>query len=79
MRTTINIDDDLLETLKKRAAEESRTLQDVTNEVLRHGLTKPAGGHPYECSLGRAWQARQRAAVNLFDRDRLLDILDEGE
>lgn len=78
MRTTINIDDDLLETLKKRAAEESRSLQDVTNEVLRHGLAERAQS-AYECSLGQAWKARQRASVDLFDRDRLLDLLDEDE
>jgi len=78
MRTTINIDDDLLERLKRKAAEESRSLQDVTNELLRHALVLSDRPHPYECAL-TAWQAKLRPAVDLFDRDHLLDLLDESD
>ncbi len=34
-RTTLTINDQLLRELKKKASEEGRTLQAVTNELLR--------------------------------------------
>jgi hypothetical protein len=39
MRTTVNIHDGLLETVKRRAQEEHRTLGDVIEEALRAYLT----------------------------------------
>ena len=39
MRTTLVIDDQLFRQLKKRAAEEGRTLSEVTQEVLRRGAS----------------------------------------
>jgi hypothetical protein len=49
MRTTINVDDELLETLKERARQEDQPLTRVLNRVLRAGvqaLDRPAARRP---------------------------------
>jgi hypothetical protein len=38
MRTTINVDDELLETLKDRAREENLSLTQVFNRAIRAGM-----------------------------------------
>jgi hypothetical protein len=38
MRTTLTLDDDLLNRLKELARESGRSFKEVTNEVLRRGL-----------------------------------------
>ena len=38
MRTTLNIDDDVLIALKERARRESRSVGDVTSDLLRQAL-----------------------------------------
>ena len=52
MRTTVNIDDDLLGEVRERAREEGASFKQVLNHVLRLGLeqskaSKP--GKPYRC------------------------------
>jgi hypothetical protein len=42
MRTTLIIDDDLLEQAKLRAAELNQTVSDVVNNALRECLGRPA-------------------------------------
>jgi hypothetical protein len=75
MRTTLVIDDELIRELKRRAAEENRTLSDVTQETLRRGLAR-----------ARPSRRRRRVKVPTFamgepridvaDRDQLYEILD---
>ncbi|HWK29718.1 MAG TPA: CopG family transcriptional regulator [Solirubrobacter sp.] len=43
MRTTVTLDDDLIDQLKRRARERDLPFKDVLNEALRIGL---AGGAP---------------------------------
>jgi hypothetical protein len=77
MRTTLVIDDELFRELKKRAAEEKRTLSEVTQEALRRGLLRrPAAPRSTRARL-RSF-AMGKPAVNLADRDQLLDILDRS-
>ncbi|MCC6194343.1 MAG: type II toxin-antitoxin system VapB family antitoxin [Burkholderiales bacterium] len=52
MRTTINLDDELLASAKKVAAETGRTLTDVFEDALRE-------------SLARRRQARERSRITL--------------
>lgn len=74
-RTTLRIDDELLRRLRQRAADESRTLQDVTNEVLRHGLEE--GGRPSDYRLDlEGWEAELRPGIDLTDRESLWDAMD---
>lgn len=49
MRTTVTLDDDLAEVLKRRARERDVPFKRVLNETIRAGLTAgtPAGGAPY--------------------------------
>lgn len=44
MRTTLNIDDDLLAAAKERARREGTTVGEVVSALLREAMTRPAGG-----------------------------------
>ena len=50
MRTTLTLDDDLVEQLKERAHRSRRPFKDVVNETIRHGLgfSKPAKIPPFK-------------------------------
>jgi len=77
MRTTLVIDDALFRELKRRAAEQNRTLSDVTQDVLRRGLAvatplrrrKP--GRLPTFAMGRP-------RVDLADRNQRYDVLDRS-
>ena len=73
-RTTLDIDDALLRELKKKAAAEGRTLQAVVNEHLKRAAAAPSGPK-YRLRLS-GWRAELRPGIDLFDRDKLLDLLD---
>ena len=74
-RTTLALDEEVLRRLKRRAAAEGRTVQAVANDLLRRGL-QATGAPPYRLEL-RGWAAKLQPGVDLTDRDRLLDLLDE--
>ena len=74
-RTTIAIDDDLLRRLKEKSATESRTLQDVANELLRQALADQSSQKRIKIKL-RGWKAVQQPGVDLLDRDKLFDLMD---
>ena len=46
MRTTLNIDDDVLIAVKELAKRESRSLGDVTSSLLRQSLTQRSADGP---------------------------------
>jgi len=73
-RTTLTIDDQLLRELKQRASTEGRTLQAVTNDLLRRSLA-PTPMKPYRLRL-RGWKAAEQPRVDLLDRDALFDLMD---
>ncbi len=73
-RTTLTLDDQLLRELKRKASEEGRTLQAVTNDLLRRSL-KAAPHGPYHLQL-RGWKAAELPGVDLLDRDTLIDLMD---
>ncbi len=73
MRTTLAIDDDILRMLKRRALDEGRTVQDVTNDLLRAALSaRPSRSYKLELA---GWKAELRPGVDLTDRDKLLDLM----
>jgi hypothetical protein len=43
-RTTLDIDDDVLEAAKDRAAAEGTTAGKIISDLARHALTRPADG-----------------------------------
>jgi len=73
-RTTLTIDDQLLRELKKKASEEGRTLQAVTNDLLRRSLSSTPL-KPYKLQL-QGWKAAEQPGVELLDRDTLFDLMD---
>ena len=74
-RTTLAIDDDLLRRLKEKAATEGRTLQAVTNELLRQALTAGPKKGDYRLEFG-GWKATEQLGVDLLDRDSLFDLME---
>lgn len=64
----------LLRQLKRKAAEEGRTLQEVANEALRLGLAGKASRSGYRLRL-RGWKAAEQPGVDILDRDKLFDVM----
>lgn len=76
MRTTLIIDDALFRRLKTLAAEQGRTLSQVTQEVLQRGLDEPRPTVRRKAvNLPSFGMGAPR--VDVADRDRLLDLLDD--
>jgi hypothetical protein len=75
MRTTLVIDDDLIRELKRRAAEENRTLSDVTQETLRVGLARTRAPRRSR-RVKLPTFAMGEPKVDVADRDQLFEILD---
>jgi len=73
-RTTVTIEDELLLELKRKAAQEGRTLQAVINDLLRRSLIA-SPREPYRLRL-RGWKAAELPGVDLLDRDALFDLMD---
>lgn len=46
MRTTLDIDDDVLQAAKERARRENKTAGEVVSELLRQALTAPSSAAP---------------------------------
>lgn len=68
------IDDALLREIKKKAAIEGRTLQDVANDLLRQAL-RSRSREPFRLQL-QGWEAKEQPGVDLLDRDKLFDLMD---
>ena len=77
MRTTLDIEDVILQRARGRAAREGTTLTDVVERALRLFLTRrPAAAPP----LSARWVVVDGAwppDVDIADRDRLYDALGE--
>ena len=68
------IDDGLFRQIKKKAAEEGRTLQATANDLLRRALAQ-SPGQSYRLNL-RGWRANEQPGVDVLDRDKLFDLMD---
>lgn len=75
-RTTLSIEESLFRALKRRAAEEERTLQDLLNVLLSQAL-QPTRRRPSPLQWKTFKGKGLQPGVDLDDRDRLFDILDE--
>lgn len=60
--------------LKARAAAEGRTLQQVTNDLLRPALERRSR-LTYRFEI-QGWKAEPQPGVDICDRDRLFDLMD---
>ena len=77
MRTTLVIDDGLFRELKRRAAEQNRTLSEVTQDALRRGLAVATPLRRRKPSRLLAF-AMGPPRVDLADRNQLYDVLDRS-
>ena len=79
MRTTLTIEDGLLEEAKNRASAEKKTLGHVVNEALRRGLLRsdhskePSSATPLKTFRGDGLCQ----AVSLRDTASLLEIMED--
>ncbi len=74
-QATITIDEDLLKQIEEKAAKESRTAEEVANELLRQSLEAKK---PYKLEL-QGWNAELQPGVDLEDRSKLYDLMDGPE
>jgi hypothetical protein len=75
MRTTIEIADEILRRVKKRAADQGTTLREVVEAALRSYLSP----RPERTGYRLRWRpehGRLLPGVDLDDRDSLLDRMD---
>jgi len=76
MRTTLNIDDELMRKVKKHAHDTGRPITRVIEDALRQALTrKPARARRFRLE----WQpvsGKLRPGVDLADRDALLELME---
>ncbi len=71
MRTTIDIDDDLMHELKNQAGEENLSLKDTVNRAIRQGLNSKASARSkvvYRCPVF------SMGSPKTFNLDRALHI-----
>jgi hypothetical protein len=76
MRTTLNIEDDLMREMKQRAHETGSSLKEVVNSALRSGLKamkRPVKAKPYQC------KTYALGYPPLADLDRALDLAERLE
>lgn len=78
MRTTLNIQDDLMRRVKKRAAETGTTITEVVEDALRAAV---AGQAPRKGRYALAWQpiaGRTLPGIELGDRDSLYEAMERS-
>jgi hypothetical protein len=78
MRTTLHIDDDILQELKREASRARAPLRETVNRVLRLGLKRlhPASARPYQC---RTFAMGFPPSANLDKALQLATLLEDEE
>lgn len=75
MRTTIDLNDDLLRRAKRRATEEGVTLRQVVEAALRKHLSDARARTGYRLKW-RTERGRIQPGVRLENRDALFDLME---
>lgn len=76
MRTTVRLDDHLLATAKRRAAQRGVTLTRVIEDALRESLAREATPQSRRSRLPRLGDGELLPGVDLADSVALRDLLD---
>ncbi len=76
MRTTITIDDDLMQELRKRALQSNLRLKEVINNAIRYGLKAAAEARPGEMYVCPIFSLGNPSS---YDLDRALDLAEQLE
>lgn len=84
MRTTVNIDEQLLADAKLRAAREHRTIGSILEDALRALLDDKtrstlAEGDRYELPLFRYANPGLAPGVDLYDKQQMADLAGDDE
>lgn len=74
-RTTINLDEAIYLRVKRLAKRRGRSLARTIEDLLRTALQRSSGRRPASPPLHR--DNGPRPGVNIADRDRLYDLMDE--
>lgn len=77
MKTTLDIDDRLLERAKRHAAAQGTTLRAVVEEALRARLTPRPEGRPRYRFSPPTVRGSSPPALDVADRNALYDLLDD--
>jgi hypothetical protein len=76
MRTTLNLEDQLLRDVKRLAIEQNTTMTSVIEGALREALARRARpGAPYKFRWVTV-KGRLRPGVDVNDRDNLVDVME---
>jgi len=76
MRTTLDLDDDLLKAARCRAAENGTTLTAFVEHALAASLIRPAAAATAYTLRWKTHRGRTLPGVDLADRDRLYEQMD---
>lgn len=76
MRTTLDIDDDVLAAAKQRAADEKTTAGKVISDLVRQALTQPAGDERAEFRGGFRLLAPAGKVITTQEIERRLEEAD---
>jgi Ribbon-helix-helix protein, copG family len=76
MKTTLDLDDELVKAVKREAADSGRTMTDIIEQSLRESLLRLAAPKkPYRFKLPVV-KGRRPPAVDINDRDALYDFME---
>jgi hypothetical protein len=78
MRTTVNIDDELLRDAKKQAADEGRTLGELISESLRERLARRPRSGRKRYSAVTAGAGGPLPGVDITNNAAIRDLMDAG-
>ena len=77
MKTTLNLNDQILRQAKGRAARDGITLTKFVENALRAKLTAAERGRPFKLKLETVG-GNKPPNVDISDREALYDVLDRG-
>ncbi|MGQ0680374.1 MAG: CopG family transcriptional regulator [Actinomycetota bacterium] len=77
MKTTFNLDDELLFRVKRLAAQRGTTSTKIIEDALREALAQQPPGEAYELSW-KPTKGTEWPAVDPADRSSLYDLLEES-
>jgi hypothetical protein len=76
MRTTLNLDDELMRTVKRIAADTGRTITSLVEEALRELVRRERRAGGKERLHWKIVKGGAQAGVDLDDRDALIDRME---
>ena len=75
MRTTIDLNNELLRQAKRQAADEGTSLRNILEKALRNYLERPVRKGKYRLKW-RTERGQVQPGVQLEDRDALFDLME---